>query len=289
MLITPDTNPAVTANPLSKYFRQPAIYMKLPSGGRYWPEGSLELPVTGDIPIYPMTARDEITLRTPDALMNGSSIVEVIHSCCPNIKDAWKTPSVDVDAILIGIRIASYKNNMEVDTTCPHCSAENNNAVDLQYLLGSIVCPDYTQKIKIGELNFKLKPQGFFGVNRQNIVSFEERRIIDTLNNEALDNEAKNAILTDSMTKLVNLGIDTVVNSTEYIELNDGTIVNDPKHIREFFNNSDGNVVRSLQEVLAKHNKDVALKTPSVKCNECEKEYQVPLEFDYANFFAPGS
>jgi len=283
---TPE-RPAV--NPLTKYFRQPAIYMKLPSRGKFWPEGAIELPVTGEIPVYPMTARDEITLRTPDALMNGTSIIEVIHSCCPNIKDAWKTPSVDVDALLIGIRIASYKEGMDVDTNCPYCNAENNSTVNLQYLLENITCPDYSQTTEIGELKFKLKPQQYFGVNRQNILAFEERRILETLNNDDLDKDAKNALITESMTKLVNLGIDTVVASIDYVELTDGTRVTDEKFFREFFNNADSAVLRTLQGVIGENNKMSAVKAPAVKCSGCEKEYTVPLDFDYANFFATGS
>ena len=60
------SNPA--SNPLFKHFKQPAIYLNLPSKGQYWPEGSIDYPATGDIPVYPMTVKDEITLKTPDAL-----------------------------------------------------------------------------------------------------------------------------------------------------------------------------------------------------------------------------
>ena len=108
------TQPSNTpqSNPLAKHFRQPALYVKLTSNGSFWPDGSLDLPVTGEIPIYPMTTKDEITLRTPDALINGTSVVKVIESCAPNIKDAWKMPTVDVDSTLIAIRIASYGPKM---------------------------------------------------------------------------------------------------------------------------------------------------------------------------------
>ena len=78
-------------NPLTKFFRQPAIYLKLPSNGAFWPNDAIELPLTGEIPVYPLTTKDEIILRTPDALLNGEGVVEVIQSCCPSIKDAWQT------------------------------------------------------------------------------------------------------------------------------------------------------------------------------------------------------
>ena len=108
-----DTKPV---NPLLAHFRQPAIYFQLPSKGQFWQSG-LNMSPTEDLPVYPMTARDEITLRTPDALLNGQGVVDVIQSCCPNITDAWQMPSIDVDATLIALRIASYGNEMSFDST----------------------------------------------------------------------------------------------------------------------------------------------------------------------------
>ena len=72
-----------SVNPLKQFFRQPAIYMRLPSQGEYWPEGSIALPENKELPVYPMTAIDEITYRTPDALFNGQAVVNVIKSCVP--------------------------------------------------------------------------------------------------------------------------------------------------------------------------------------------------------------
>jgi hypothetical protein len=90
-------------NPLSQYFRQPSIYIKLPSGGQFYPPGALDMPPNGELPILPMTAVDEITYRTPDALYNGVATVDVIRSCVPNIIDPWCIPVIDVDPLLIAI------------------------------------------------------------------------------------------------------------------------------------------------------------------------------------------
>lgn len=57
-----------SANPLKQFFRQPAIYLRLPSNGDFWPAGSLQMTPNSELPVYPMTAIDEITYRTPDAL-----------------------------------------------------------------------------------------------------------------------------------------------------------------------------------------------------------------------------
>jgi len=273
-------------NPLSKYFRQPAIYLKLPSRGKYWDEDALEIPVTGEIPVYPMTSRDEITLRTPDALMNGTSVVEVIQSCCPSIKNAWKMPSIDVDAVLIAIRIASYGNNMDVDTNCPKCNEENNNQVDLTSILAGLVVPDYNALLELDGLKIKLKPQKFLGVNRQNQIGYEEQKIMNSLNTIEENPEAKADLIAKSMARLVDLGQEIVADSTEYIELPDDTQVTDRDFILEFYRNANGSVMRRIQEVLAEKNKEAAIKNQKVQCSGCTNEYQVPLNFDYANFFA---
>ena len=94
-------------NPLQKYFRQPKIYLSLPSKGHWYPEGAIEMTENGELPVYAMTAKDELAFKTPDALLNGQSVVDVVKSCLPNIKDPWLMPSIDVDAILIAIRIAT--------------------------------------------------------------------------------------------------------------------------------------------------------------------------------------
>jgi hypothetical protein len=151
----------LSTNPLTKHFRQPIIYLKLPSEGRWYPEGTLDLPVTGEIPIFAMTARDEITMKTPDALMNGASTAHVIESCCPSIKDAWKMPAVDLDPLLIAIRLATYGKEMEFTTVCPHCGTKNEKVLDLSVLLGKITPQNWSQPITIDGLQIQLRPQSY--------------------------------------------------------------------------------------------------------------------------------
>ena len=116
-------------NPLAQFFRQPKIYMSLPSNGKFYPTGALEMPENGELPVFAMTAKDELLMRTPDALMNGASTVEVIKSCVPSIKNPWFMPSIDVDAVLIAIRYATFGQEMGVGTTCPKCSEQDEKEV----------------------------------------------------------------------------------------------------------------------------------------------------------------
>ena len=112
--------------------RQPKIYIRLPSNGKYWPDGSIDMPDNGELPIYSMTAKDELTLKTPDALLNGQAVVDIIQSCVPNIKNAWVTPNIDLDTLLVALRIATYGEMMEISHTVPGTSEEVTHNIDLR-------------------------------------------------------------------------------------------------------------------------------------------------------------
>jgi hypothetical protein len=273
-------------NPLVKHFRRPAIYFKLPSNGNFWEEGTLDLPVTGEIPVYPMTTADELTLKTPDALMNGSGIVSVIQSCCPNIRDAWKMPSIDVDAVLIAIRIASYGENMPISSKCPHCGEEHDYDVNLTGLISQVKSPNFDTPIEYDGLKIKLKPQHYFTVNRNNIVTFEEQRILQSLNDDKLDDDVKTAQITKSMQNLLNANIELLVGSTDNIETEDGVKVKEHDFLVEFYKNAESRATKEIESRLAKIATEGALPPIHLGCAACSKEYDTPLEFDYARFFA---
>jgi len=276
-----------TNNPLFKHFRQPAIYLKLPSQGRFYPNGSLELSVTGDIPIYPMTVKDELTLKTPDALMNGEGMAAVIRSCCPTILDPWRIPAVDLDAIFIAIRLASYGTGMDISTTCPKCKEENDHTINLTTVLENVTAADYTEQPLIDNLIFKFKPQSYKDVNKINIATFEERRLVNNILDSEIADEDKKKMFDASFTKINDLNISMLIDCIDSITA-EGNSVSDPVMIREFLDNCSRqtytDIKDKIQEIM-NHNK---IKPVKVVCSnaDCANEYETALEFDQANFFA---
>ena len=58
------------------FFVDQQYSISLPSGGESYGPEDIEWPDEGkELPVYPMTAIDEITTKTPDALFNGSAMV----------------------------------------------------------------------------------------------------------------------------------------------------------------------------------------------------------------------
>lgn len=277
----------MSSNPLSNFFRQPAIHLKLPSRGKFWPDNTLDLPVTGEIPIYPMTTKDEITLRTPDALLNGSGVVELIHSCCPNVSDAWSMPSIDVDAVIIAIRIASYGQNMDFDNRCPHCKEENTHSLDLTAILDNLKVPDFQTPVKHNGLTFRLKPQSYFSLNETNKQNFEEQQLLRNTA-EIADEEEKLRIFNEQLQRIIVLSIKLVTDCTECIVTPDGIKVTDQEHIKEFYERAESRLVNMIRDHISTIVKDSAIPDVTVNCGSCEKEYTINLTFDYSSFFGKG-
>lgn len=278
---------SLSPNPLSKHFRQPALYIKLPSQGRWYPDGAVEIPATGEIPVYAMTARDEITMKTPDALLNGSSTVHVIESCCPNIKDAWKMPSVDLDSILLSIRLASYGKAMEFTSTCPHCGTQNEQAVDVSVILDKIGPADYSKPVQVNGLTITLKPQSYEDYNKNNLLNFQEQRILQVVSNESLSEEEKTQQFDELFQRLIETGINQVGKSIANITLDDGTVVDDKEYIHEFLDNCDRSVWEAIKNELDRIKSADTYNKVDIVCSneECRKEFNTPFVFEQTNFF----
>lgn len=277
------------ANPLAKHFRQPALYAPLVSKGKFWPEDAVNVPVTGELPIYPMTARDEITLRTPDALINGTAIVEIIQSCCPMILDAWNMPSVDVDSILIAIRIASYGESMTVSGKCPHCDEEHDYSINLQSALASIQMPDYDDPVIMDDLLIYLKPLTYREVSRSSQRTFDEERLIMSLTDDNISDDDKQKAFDAHLQRMIDLNLDSLVAYTDSVLTQEGETVTDRKFIKEFYSNISGANLKKLQGRISQDSMIVNIQPMDAKCKACDHQFKLTVTFDYASFFEIGS
>jgi hypothetical protein len=275
------------SNPLRSHFRQPAVYIKLPSEGRYWAPDSISLPVTGEVGIMPMTAKDEIMLRTPDALMNGQGVVSVIESCVPAIKNAWGMPTIDLDTILIAIRIATYGDDMDIESKCPKCDVESRHKLGLGQILLRVRSPDYKKVMETEGLTIRFKPLNYFQTNKNNIIAFEEQKIIALVNDEEIDNETRKAQFDIHLQNIVENNVSLLSLATESITTESGEVVTDQNHISEFYRNGNSRVIKQVQNFLRELTSVANLPPARVQCEACSEEYNVTVSFDYANFFEP--
>jgi len=279
------------ANPLQKYFRQPKVYITLPSKGQWYQPGSIVIPETQELPIYPMTAKDELTMKTPDALLNGQATVDLIQSCVPSIKDAWQLPSIDLDAILIAIRIATYGETLEITTKVPGTGEEKEYQVDLRQILNKLTSIQFENTLTVQGMQVEIRPLTYKEFTRSSLKTFEEQRLFRLVNDEKVPEEEKLSKFNESFQRLTSLTVDTMAQSIVGISF-DETVVTNSEHILEFIQNSEKNWFRSVLDHLEKEKEKFQIEPMTVITSEEEqeagapKEFLVPITFDQSNFFA---
>ena len=271
-------------NPLRRYFRQPAIHIRLPSGGNFYPPGTIEMPPNGEIPILPMTAIDEITARTPDALFNGSAVAEVISSCVPNIKDPWIVPVMDLNSLLVSIRLASYGHDMEIGSVCPACGHDHALTIDLRQVLDRFKTPDYTKTVTHGDLIFYFAPLSYRQVNENSRLQYEDQKIIQMVNDVEMDEAQKMKTLGDAFRKITELTVKAISHSIGAIKTSD-TLVTEKAHIEDFLHNCPKAMFDQIRDHAVSLREASDIQPVQVTCEECKHEYSQPFTLDMSNFF----
>jgi hypothetical protein len=279
-------------NPLLKHFRQPKLFIRLPSNGDFYPKGSIEITENNEYPVLAMTAKDELMIKTPDALLNGQSTVSVIQSCIPNIKNAWNVPSIDIDAILIAIRIATYGEHMDISINVPGLQEEKTYSLDLRTLLDRLSNAVYDNLIVLDDFKFEVAPISYKKFTEVALKSFEEQRLFKIVNDDSMSELDKLQKFNEAFSRLTDLNIKQVINSVKAIQFQDDDVVDNAKHIEEFLSNVDKNVYAGIISHIDKQREKFSIKPMTVAFDEEEQSrgapptLDIPITFDQSNFFA---
>ena len=276
------------SNPLKQYFRQPAIYIRLPSQGRFWPRDTLDMPPNGELAVLPMTTMDEITYRTPDALFNGSAVVSVVQSCCPNILDAWHMPSTDIDTVLVAIRIATYGHEMDVSTRCPACETEADYGVDLRRVMEEVSSPDYSKPLQLGDLEIWFRPMSYANINANNLQQFEDQKMLASMQEAEIDDATRARQLGEILKKITE--ITTVALAQNIAAIKTPTAqVTETDMISDWLQNVDRNMFNSVRDHVIELRRKGEIKPLHIRCGNCGHEHEQAFTMDMTTFFGDAS
>ena len=148
-------------SPLKKYTRQPKIYIDLPSKGKYYSNNVLYEDSYSNLAVFSMTANDEILYRTPDALINGQATAKNIQSCIPSILKPFSLVTLDVDALLLSIRMATYGPKMQIGQRCKKCNEENEYEVDISKYIEYLNRLEFDDSITYNDFKINFVPLNF--------------------------------------------------------------------------------------------------------------------------------
>ena len=290
--MTKNTENQTNTNPLGKYYRQPQIYVTLPTKGKYYPADVYTPSETGEIPVFPMTAMDELAFKTPDSLISGQSTVDVIKSCVPNLKNPWKMTNYDTDTILLAIRVATYGEVMPMSYSVPGTTMTVEHSVNLPALLEGLAKVDIvdTATTKSG-FKIKVLPLDYQTLTKVQTARFEQEKIYATMRASALDEKAKADQFAKSFKVLNTINFELLIDSIVEITTPDGVTVGDKMQIQEFCKNCDTKVINEIQDELGKIR--VQGQVPPLRMKATEEHikagapasYEIPLTFGQSNFF----
>lgn len=273
-------------SPLAKYLRQPKLYINLPSQGNWYSKGNLE--TASELEVYSMTANDEISLKTPDGLYSGKVVTKMIQNCIPGIKDAWMIPMVDFDYIMASIRLASYGDNIQIDSVCPSCKNKDTYQVEVQGILSHLEGSDFQTEIRVDDFIFRLRPLYYKEATELNkISSYVQRAMVQTIPRIDDEDEKQNTI--DTLYTQINEATTNALTSCVVeIVTPDGETETHPQFVKEFILNSDPKFYNEIESLYRSNNSKLKLPESDVECSECSHAYKISTNLDYSNFFGTG-
>lgn len=278
----------MTHNPLLRYYRIPKLYTKLPSGMRWYTGLNVNTSVNQEIAIYPMSALDHITIKTPDALLNGEAMLNVIKNCVPDFPDPKQLVEPDINTIILAIRIATIGNTLEMDATCPNCQHENHYGIDLQPILETQTYIDDPCEINFdNELKVFLRPYNMQQRNLSLLNEVEQAQSVRILeNNDTMSDQEKVTEVGFLVTSMASRTFDIAAKSIISVEIvSTGETVTDETQIRDFLKGIQSQQADIILDKIKELNKIGIDSTVNLSCEKCNHQWTQQLDFDPTSFF----
>lgn len=277
--------PNNTSNPLFQYFKPPGIYVNLPSQGRFY-TNKPKLTDQNEILVKAMTAKDELSFKAPDLLMNGESLIEVINSCVPDIEDPNEMPNCDFNIIMLAIRLATYGSELSYSAFCEKCEESNDFGVDIERLLDRIEPISDSYYVQLDQLKVYLKQYTLKSQIKSALARFEQATITNSiLSNEELSQAEKTLEFNKSFNVLAKMTYEVVLDSIIKIETPTNEIIDNREYITEWLYQIGKKHYDVISNKLEEITKDGFDNLVEFNCNKCNESNKVPIVFDPTSFF----
>lgn len=274
-------------SPLKKYRRQPKIYINLPSRGKYYGANVVNNSAFTEMPVFSMTANDEILFKTPDALINGQATAQNIRSCIPSILDPMNLVTLDIDHILLGIRMATYGPSLAITSKCKHCDHENKYDIDIQKILDYFNTLEYSDTLHIENFVVKIRPltyREYTELQQRNTALTRALRVqAPKIKDETERAEFQNRTLQ----QIATIAVEFIFASIYSITV-DGVEETNKLEIKEFLDDNDITFYNQIKKHIEAQVEKWNIPNQRVQCEECEKENTVVVRVDQSDFFVKG-
>lgn len=285
---------------LKKYYRKPKAFIQLPTQGLLYDlqeDGSM----MGEVGVMPMTMLNHLTANNPESLINGHVLEELVRDCTTiqNV-EARNMYKCDIDALVMGIRMVSVDDTLDVSVSCPKCEKETDFGIDLKGMLAEMsVHETIPYDLEVEELVLKIVPttlnssinteQAFFQ-DAKNIdqirTMMEELRKDDDVSDEDVMEKVKSIYeIQHNMTETtIQLYADAIL----YVATPEENVY-DRKEIYELVKGLSDSDHTRLKDKVRQVSEIGIPRKQSFTCSHCEHKYDAPVELNPTDFFGNGS
>lgn len=256
------------SNPLLDRLTTPGETFQLPSQGLLYTNGELDESVSeGEVYVNPMTTIDEVYMKTPDKLLNGTAIEQVLRNCVPTIKKPLELFSNDVDFILTCIRKVTYGDIVHINYKHSCKDAKSHEyAIDI----GDFI--KYSKKMDPTAL------EAIYTIKLDNgqLVKFTPIRYKSLIKvyQSIAENTDDPITIAHNLTEVI----------TEIISEVDG--ITDKKMIEEWLTKLRVDWVNNIQQTVEQTSNWGASFTKEITCKDCNQTVKLTAPLNPINFFS---
>lgn len=197
-------------------------------------------------------------------------------------------PGIDLNSVLIAIRVASYGHNMEVDSTCPSCESLGEYVTDLRRILDQMTASDYSVPIQQGDLEIYFKPLNYQQQNQSSLDQFEQQKILAAVPESDLTDDEKIARMNQALVRITEMTMALISQSIAVIKTPTATVTS-IEHIREFVSNCDRKLYNAIRDRMIDLRKHSEIPNMHIECNNCDHKYEQQMTLDMVSFFDKAS
>ncbi|AGC35205.1 hypothetical protein GNZ01_06265 [Escherichia coli] len=274
-------------NPLAKYTKIEEISTKLVTNGVIpYKEGVLG-PKGVKCGVCARSARDEMTLNTPDMLLNGDAVSRVIENCVPNVIDADELYVNDVEMLLIAIKVASKEETYDINVVCPECEKEGRFERNLSYLLETAQAFEEIPSIDLDNgLRLEFRPLTWKEYSSFAERMFSEQQKTKFLETADIDKDEKVKIFSEVFENMAQLNFDMIGGVIAKIITPDGDEVVEKEFINEWLGQQSKGVLKLIREKMDEVLEIGVSHSMEVECDGCNHQWEIDgLKYDPSHFF----
>ena len=271
--------PVKVPNPLlARINKMPGTTIRLPSRGLFYQNGELDDEcVEGEVSLFPMTTTDELMMRSPDMLFQGTAIDSVVKRCIPQIKKPLELLVGDIDYILTQLRRVSYGSHIPITYNCDCAKDEaekkkRRQAGDNEYLIPVEHFIQNTKELSAKDFNRQFKVE----LSNGQKVTLQPLRFCDFIKIQQMqDPEAMKDV--ENIKEFVATNFASVTKFVDEID--------DKEMIKEWYKELPRYETETIKSKLdAMDDWGIEFKY-TIKCKHCKKDKELTTQLNPVYFF----